>query len=44
MQAADLRAAEGRVEWRPAGLDGWTGHLRVIDSGTGASEAELRVS
>lgn len=40
---ADLRAAEGRVEWRPAGHDGWAGHLRVVDSGTGGSQAEPRV-
>ncbi|WP_410612449.1 hypothetical protein [Amycolatopsis sp. lyj-109] len=39
----DLRAAEGRLAWRPAGHDGWAGHLRVIGSGTGASQAELQV-
>jgi hypothetical protein len=39
----DLRAAEGRVEWRPAGHDGWAGALRVVGSGTGASEAEMQV-
>ncbi|MEU5264700.1 hypothetical protein [Amycolatopsis sp. NPDC021455] len=39
----DLRAAEGRVEWHPADHDGWAGHLRVVDSGTGASQAELQV-
>ncbi|MET8998689.1 hypothetical protein [Amycolatopsis sp. Hca4] len=38
-----LRAAEGRVEWRAAGRDGLAGRLRVIGSGTGASEAELEV-
>ncbi|WP_410573590.1 hypothetical protein [Amycolatopsis sp. cmx-4-61] len=35
----DLRADEGRVEWR---TDGWAGDLRVTGDGTGASEAELR--
>ncbi|WP_146060435.1 hypothetical protein [Amycolatopsis sp. CA-128772] len=35
----DLRAGEGRVEWRTGG---WTGDLTVTGSGTGASEAELR--
>jgi hypothetical protein len=39
----DLRAADSRVDWRPAGEDGWPGHLRVTGNGTGASEAELRV-
>ncbi|WP_290050913.1 hypothetical protein [Amycolatopsis solani] len=39
----DLRAAEGRVEWRPAGHDGWPGRLRVVGSGSGASQAELQV-
>lgn len=38
-----LRAAEGRMAWHPAGHDGWAGHLRVIDSGTGASQADLQV-
>jgi hypothetical protein len=39
----DLKAADRRVDWRPAGHDGWTGHLRVTDHGAGSSEAELRV-
>src|SRR4051812_4412345 len=39
----ELKAAEGRVEWRPAGHDGWAGHLTVTEQGAGSSEAELRV-
>ncbi len=36
----DLRADEGRVQWR---TDGRAGDLRVTGNGSGASEAELRM-
>ncbi|WP_147128265.1 hypothetical protein [Nocardia ninae] len=36
-----LSADEHLVRWRPPGADAWSGWLRVTESGTGASEAEL---
>ncbi len=36
----ELRADEGRVDWRTGGR---TGDLRVTGTGAGASEAELRM-